>query len=188
MPEPKHSQYCEGETEAGANEFACLKGRYLDRLADIAELGHVIANMDKELRLLKAQHADWSIRTYILSRLQQSQARMQEMLAQKHRILARRRLKKRLAADSDLIAESGLFDVEWYLANYPDLAKSGIDPLRHFVLDGAYELRDPGPQFSSFRYHKAYPDVTDGAVPAFMHFLRNGKAEGRTTFPVLESG
>jgi len=53
-------------------------------------------------------------------------------------------------------------------------------------MNGAYELRDPGPQFSSLRYHKAYPDVTAGGSPALMHFLRNGMAEGRTAFRVIE--
>ena len=182
MPEPEDSEYRKGATGIDADEYASLKERYLDRLADIAELGHAIASKDKELRLLKVQHADWSLRTHILSRLQQSHTRMQQMLAQKHRIFARRGLKKRLAAEMNLVARSGFFDAEWYLANNPDLVMSGGDPLRHFVMDGAYELRDPGPQFSSFRYHKAYPDVTGGAVPALMHFLRNGRAEGRVAF------
>ena len=186
MQDSEDFQYREVAAEADSEELGCLKERYLDRLADIAELGHAIALKDRRIRFLKAQHADLSLRTYILSRLQQAQARMHQMLEQKHRILARRRLKKRLAAEIDLVAGSGFFDEAWYLAKNPDLAKSGVDPLRHFVMDGAYELRDPGPKFSAFRYHKAYPDVTSGAVPALMHFLRNGRAEGRAAFPVSE--
>ncbi|QPL40857.1 hypothetical protein IT881_06550 [Erythrobacter sp. A30-3] len=186
MPHSEELQYSEVASEADADEFVRLKERYLDRLADIAELGRAIGSRDKRLRLLTVQHADLSLRTYILSQLQVPHARMQQMLAQKHRILARRRLKKRLTAEMDLVAGSGLFDAAWYLANNPDLAKSGVDPLFHFVMDGAYELRDPGPKFSAFRYHKAYPDVTGVAVPALIHYLRNGKAEGRTAVPVSE--
>lgn len=42
----------------------------------------------------------------------------------------------------DLMA-SGHFDPEWYLAKYPDVARSGIDPARHYILYGRDEGRAP---------------------------------------------
>ena len=186
MPNPKKGRTQEGRAIAEADDFKRLRERYLDRLADIAELGHVIARKDKELAILERQHEDRVSRNYVVSQLRQSHTRMQQLLAQKHRIFARWRLKKRLAKEIDIVAMSGLFDAKWYRASNPDIAESGVDPLRHFVMNGAYELRDPGPQFSSLRYHKAYPDVTAGGSPALMHFLRNGMAEGRTAFRVIE--
>jgi len=81
-----------------------------------------------------------------------------------------------------------LFDAEWYGENYPDVAQSGGDLLRQFVLHGAYELRDPGPAFSAFKYHQKYPDVTEAGAPALLHYLRNGRSEGRLAFRVGEGG
>ncbi len=45
-------------------------------------------------------------------------------------------------AARDLMA-SGHFDPDWYLAEYPDVARSGIDPARHYILYGRDEGRAP---------------------------------------------
>ena len=39
-----------------------------------------------------------------------------------------------------------LFDADWYLAQYEDVARSGLDPLAHYLKHGAAEGRDPGPK------------------------------------------
>src|SRR5487761_377041 len=36
-----------------------------------------------------------------------------------------------------IMENSGLFDADWYTANYPDVSLSGMDPLRHYALVGA---------------------------------------------------
>lgn len=38
-----------------------------------------------------------------------------------------------------LIRRSGLFDDAWYLKENPDVATSGIDPARHYLLHGWLE-------------------------------------------------
>jgi hypothetical protein len=43
------------------------------------------------------------------------------------------------------LKRSGLFDAEWYLREYADVAKSGMDPLRHYIEFGAKEGRAPNP-------------------------------------------
>ena len=50
----------------------------------------------------------------------------------------------------DEIRASGLFDPEWYLATYKDIADVGIDPVVHYFVAGAAEGRLPGPQFRRF--------------------------------------
>jgi hypothetical protein len=45
------------------------------------------------------------------------------------------------------IAESGLFDADWYLTTYPDVAAAGLDPIDHYLNHGASEGRNPGPGF-----------------------------------------
>ena len=44
-----------------------------------------------------------------------------------------------------ILEESGLFDSSWYLDNYPDVAKSGQDPLIHYLSHGIFENRDASP-------------------------------------------
>jgi glycosyltransferase involved in cell wall biosynthesis len=50
------------------------------------------------------------------------------------------------------LRRSRLFDKEWYLNNNPDVAVSGIDPIRHYVNFGAREGRDPSPILSDPDY------------------------------------
>src|SRR5215212_5092544 len=58
-----------------------------------------------------------------------------------------------------LVKSSGLFDETWYLNNNPDVALSETDALLHYLNNGGFEGRDPGPQFSSLWYLNRYEDV-----------------------------
>jgi hypothetical protein len=71
------------------------------------------------------------------------------------------------------------FDADFYLSAYPDVAEHGMDPYQHFVLYGAREGRDPGPDFSTRAYLAANPDVAAAGVNALEHWVRYGQAEGR---------
>jgi hypothetical protein len=51
----------------------------------------------------------------------------------------------RLRRQVALLKRSGLFDAEWYLREYTDVAEAGIDPLRHYIEHGAKEGRAPNP-------------------------------------------
>ena len=42
-----------------------------------------------------------------------------------------------------LLRRTGLFDTEWYLKTYKDVAEAAADPLRHYVAHGALEGREP---------------------------------------------
>ena len=80
------------------------------------------------------------------------------------RINFHRRALARLQFPRDLreMEDSGLFDAAWYQANYPDVARSGMDPLRHYALIGAAAAWDPGPRFSTEFYLEHNPDVSLG--------------------------
>jgi hypothetical protein len=41
------------------------------------------------------------------------------------------------------LRQSGLVDPEWYSARYPDVAKSGADPVAHFLHHGFRDGREP---------------------------------------------
>ena len=78
---------------------------------------------------------------------------------------------------------SGLFDAEWYLANYPEVASAGHDAFSHYVSIGAAEGRDPGPNFSTLRYLQRYPDLARAGVNPLLHYLEFGMWEEREIFP-----
>jgi hypothetical protein len=77
---------------------------------------------------------------------------------------------RRLLADAALIRGSTLFDPGWYIACHPDLARSGDDPVWHYVVRGAAEGADPGPYFDAAAYRAAHPEV-EGNVLA--HRIRS---------------
>lgn len=81
------------------------------------------------------------------------------------------------------ISRSELFDRNWYLSAYPDVAALRVDPVVHYVAFGAGEGRDPGPMFSTWDYISRYPDVASTGINPLRHFLDFGAAEGRTTMP-----
>jgi hypothetical protein len=82
-------------------------------------------------------------------------------------------------AAAELIAESQLFNGGWYLAHYPEAAKSGMPPALHYVCVGAARGFDPGPPFSSSAYLARNPDVAAAGMNPLLHYLRFGREEGR---------
>ena len=82
-----------------------------------------------------------------------------------------------------LVTNSRLFDRHWYLACNQDVASEGVDPALHYILHGAAEGRDPGPDFSTHWYLDTYPDVADAGVNPLIHYLVHGREEGRETVP-----
>ena len=47
----------------------------------------------------------------------------------------------------EFISKSGLFDAEFYLSQYPDVAQAGVAALEHFFDFGYREGRRPNPYF-----------------------------------------
>ena len=79
-----------------------------------------------------------------------------------------------------LIRKSGYFDSEFYLKNNPDVKKLNLPPLKHYLLSGGFEGRNPSPFFDSKFYLDNNPDVKAAKVNPLIHFVRAGKAEGRS--------
>ena len=95
------------------------------------------------------------------------------------RLIQRSRERRRAKVDVAIIERSGLFDRQWYLKQYPDVAAAGMDPLLHYVMRGALEGRKPAVWFDTRFYLKRYPKVAASGINAFRHFIEYGKAEGR---------
>jgi hypothetical protein len=82
--------------------------------------------------------------------------------------------------DHELVLSSGLFDPEYYLARYPDVAAAGLDPLGHYLSSGVKEGRDPCESFSTLGYLRRHQDVAALGLNPLLHYLRHGRHEGRT--------
>lgn len=76
-----------------------------------------------------------------------------------------------------------LFDDEWYLSQYPDVAAAGKDPWTHFIVTGASEGRYPNPLFDSAWYTEIHPDVRKGGQNPLLHYIAFGAAELRPPHP-----
>jgi len=88
-------------------------------------------------------------------------------------------LYENLQEQISFIRESGFFDANWYLANYPDVAQAKIDPLEHFVKYGWLEDRSPSAEFDVAWYLSEYPDVAMANMNPLLHYIYYGEAEGR---------
>jgi myosin heavy subunit len=82
-----------------------------------------------------------------------------------------------------LIQRSGLFDAQWYLNEYTDVAKSGIDPIKHYLKFGAEEGRDPSLKFDTRYYQRTNPDLQNSGLNPLIHYISHGKEEGRKPHP-----
>lgn len=80
---------------------------------------------------------------------------------------------------AQVLQQSGFFDEEWYLKQYPDVAEAGKDPIEHYLRFGATEGRNPSQRFDTQWYLQNYPDVAKAGMNPLLHYIRFGKAEGR---------
>lgn len=85
--------------------------------------------------------------------------------------------------DAAAIAASGMFDRGYYLTTYPDVAKAGMDPIKHYVRYGANEGRNPCADFDTWFYLRENPDVAPGDVNPFRHYIEHGFKESRAGVP-----
>lgn len=70
-------------------------------------------------------------------------------------------------------AKVRLFDEEYYLRTYPDVRKSGVDALEHFLGHGAGEGRAPNAWFDP-DWYAAANSLAPGATDLFGHYLSFG--------------
>jgi hypothetical protein len=91
-------------------------------------------------------------------------------------------LSDKTKTDADLLRESELFDADFYLRKNPDVRKAGIDPVLHYLRQGARDGRDPSKAFSTNAYLRRNNDVGD--MNPLVHYLRVGKPAGRALNPL----
>ncbi len=101
--------------------------------------------------------------------------------------LWRQSWKAQYAKRVELVRTSHLFDADWYLATYADVADARIDPAVHYITVGGFEGRDPGPEFISSRYLKTNRDVAESGYNPLVHYLEHGLAQGRIPGSIASS-
>ena len=76
-----------------------------------------------------------------------------------------------------------LFDGNYYLECYSDVAKAGVDPYWHFVHYGWREGRNPNEFFDVSWYLERNPDVREAGIDPLKHYIEHGWKEGRDPGP-----
>src|ERR1022692_4168771 len=163
------------------------------REVDVANLRTTLGEREAELDQVKARASLLSVELaqhieQLNSILQSRAWRLTAPLRAVAKLRPRSRLEARqMKMDSELIAQSGLFDVAWYLSQNPDIATHGADPIAHYLKQGALEGRDPSRTFSSQWYLEQNPDVRAAGFNPLVHYLRFGATEGRMPSPAGEA-
>jgi FkbM family methyltransferase len=93
----------------------------------------------------------------------------------------------RLSSEVRIILHSGLFDVEFYLAQYPRVARRSTAVVKHYVSTGALRGLNPHPLFASAFYLECNPDVAAAGLNPLVHYLTYGAKEGRDPHPLFDS-
>ena len=90
-------------------------------------------------------------------------------------------------SDEQLVTDLELFDVNYYLANYPDVRESALDPAAHFMSYGWREGRRPNPYFDCAWYAKTYlaPDRPENPL---LHYIVSGERGGHRPVVYFDPG
>lgn len=104
---------------------------------------------------------------------------LEGVVRKQSRFLSSKNLQKQLKRDSRFLAKQKLFDSAYYCNRYPDVVKSGIPPVEHYVLYGWAEFRNPNELFDTFYYLNTYRDVLSSPLNPLVHFILHGCAEMR---------
>jgi rubrerythrin len=94
--------------------------------------------------------------------------------------------RKEIKDHIQLINDSGLFDNQWYLKQYPDIAdnpESAKNPVLHYLQLGGFEGRNPSEKFDTLWYLEQNEDVALEGFNPLIHYLLHGISEGRLSKP-----
>ncbi|WP_066973883.1 glycosyltransferase [Methanobrevibacter filiformis] len=80
------------------------------------------------------------------------------------------------------IKKYNLFDKSYYLEKYPNIAKSNIDPLDHYIYQGYNEKKNPSELFDGNYYLDKNEDVKKTKQNPLIHYVLHGKKEGRQPY------
>ncbi|MCB5197373.1 glycosyltransferase [Deefgea salmonis] len=82
-------------------------------------------------------------------------------------------------SEYDVLQKSGLFDVNYYLSTYTDVAQENVNALSHYLSDGWQEGRNPSADFDTKYYLLTNHDVAESGSNPLLHYIKYGRDEGR---------
>jgi len=100
------------------------------------------------------------------------------------------RLVSRRGRASEAQESAGLdlvFDSDYYLGQYPELATRSLAPLADYLRTGWREDRNPHPIFDTAFYLQCNPDVAASGMNPLVHYMTAGAYEGRDPHPLFQS-
>ncbi len=160
--------------------YIAVRDERIERLStELAAKQEAVADLSRRLRYERLPfYAKWS--AGVRSLVDPSSAAEASWIVRQRLYLRYRLLHRR--EDARILSELGcsrLFNHRWYLKENPDVARSGMDPLLHYVDYGWREGRDPCPEFETAYYLTENQDVSRARINPLLHYLRYGRAEGR---------
>ncbi|HUK10305.1 MAG TPA: glycosyltransferase, partial [Stellaceae bacterium] len=164
-----------------AREYAALSQENAGLRRENTELAQTaraakarVATYEPEIHSLRHR-----LKAIELSRSWRITAPLRSVAARISMFRVRRPLPPELAREHRLVAESDLFDADWYLRRHSDVLESGIDPVLHYLQSGAEQGKDPNPLFDSSWYQDRDREIDAPKRNPLVHFLTHGAAEGR---------
>ena len=88
-----------------------------------------------------------------------------------------------LFQDYEALARSGLFDAKYYLQANPDVAALNVDPLLHYVEQGARQGRNPRADFDAAFYIEQCRARGEQPANPLLHYIAIGSGQGLMTRP-----
>jgi glycosyltransferase involved in cell wall biosynthesis len=150
---------------------------YLSRYADVAlngvePLEHFIKHGALEGRKINA-HGDtlWTLADKI------GEGARAAIIVANHLARIRRPIEVN-AAERRAIVASGLFSLDWYRTEYPELDASEVR-LDAYLERGWLDGRSPGPNFDLAWYVVHNPDIMSTGQHPLAHYVTRGRSEGR---------
>lgn len=87
-----------------------------------------------------------------------------------------------LAVLAWLVRRTGLFDAEYYLDSYADVAQAGVEPLLHYAAYGDRELRSPMPLLEP-GYYLRHSNIMARRTNTLLHYVWVGRYLGYSPSP-----
>ncbi len=86
-----------------------------------------------------------------------------------------------------VLKKSPLFDIKFYLDSNPSVARSGIDPITHYLMHGASAGLDPHPFFDTLFYMSTHPGTVSTGINPLLHFLIVGASQKIRPHPLFDT-
>lgn len=146
---------------------------------EVIKLTAIVKQLSKNLE--REQHRQNQLKQQIQQLKNRKIYKLLHATSRLTKVFGNNKPKQQLERQKALIVSSNLFDEQWYLTQYPDVAAKQLDPVIHYLKFGGFEGRKPNSNFDSQWYITTYPDVAEQGINPLLHFIKFGQYENRAT-------